>query len=397
MKPRQIIVAALLGFASSLLSPALPLDGTTGLEEKMSSIQGRVVGVDERRPRAATVVIEQGGRKVKEIVTDELGHFQTAVPPGVYVAYVKPTKGSIGKDVDHAPFIVQPTRPAVLELDRMREFVYCSARGERVLSLWATSENDSKELSRLKYDRFPVKSSEGPSLKIVIEYCGKTTLPNKPIRYKSARVDYDSTSIFAATADLEFDFQRYRLVSKGGPITVVQHGRTREVPRLVFDFRGGKPKVDYTGGAISSIKGEGELRSGHISFGFKIDDESMAKFEYEDRRTGLKLESETHDCLSIISASNGSVTFGGSARVTRSNSTEKNVDFTVTVRDSGAQQRKDHFTINIPMENYRESGQLSKGDIELSRKSEVRTASEHREALSITRLKRRNDAVIRRR
>lgn len=370
MKVHQTILTVLLVFTSSMLNPALGGDIAGSGKEPMGTIVGKVIGIDDERPRAATVVIEGEGLKL-EIPTDPKGHFRTTIPTGVYTAYVKPT-GKIDQGVLHAPFHVPPGRRVDIEIDGSTQYVYCSISGERVVPLLATDsqEDNMKGLQALKYDSFLVKNSDGPSLKIVIEYCAKTPAPDKSILYKAARMEYENTSIFVDSAVFDpRNPQKLTLSSRGGSVEVAQPGLRKEAPFVFASVYEGNLTLDYTD--ITSIKGFGEIESGNSSFNFKIDGNSIPRFHYTDKRKGLTLVSRSHEPLSITTGPDGSVIFGGFASVTRNSSwgdtsSERIVEYKVTVRDFGPEHRnKDRFLIDIPKENYRERGKLSKGDIEI--------------------------------
>jgi hypothetical protein len=367
MNLKQIIAPMLVAIAISASHVALGEKSSLRRQERIGTIAGRVVGVDEDRPRAATVVIESNG-KTTELETDEQGRFSTTAPAGVYVAYVKPSFVPDRKIV-HAPFWVRPGQTVEMELDRMSPYVYCTMDGQRVIPLSTGGNDNLKNLSSPKYDEFQVTSPDGPTLKIVIEYCGKTT-SNRATHYKSARMDYDTTRIFADAP--VFDSYKpgaFTFESNTGPVEVTQHGSRKEEPRIFAHLTEGKLALYFSD--VASVRGTGEIESGGAIFNFEIDRNRIPSFHYTDKKKGLTLVSRKHDCLSVTRKSDGSVTFSGLAVATRQRvlgglKTEKTVEYTVTVRDFGHQYpSKDHFSIRIPTENYRERGQVLRGDISI--------------------------------
>ena len=204
--------------------------------ETVGTIKGVVWTGGDDLPGRWSVVIERGETH-QDIVTNENGRFETKLLPGAYFAWVRPTTTKAIDRVRRIPFSIQAGRVTEIELDPTSEYVYCSSIGERVIPIQTSNEGDShlKGLHRPKVETFVLKPSEKESMKVTIEYCGRTQ-SSKSIRYKSAIVTYNAFSILAP--EVEFDFQKYTLEG-WGKIYVVQDGKRSETPHLKADFKGG--------------------------------------------------------------------------------------------------------------------------------------------------------------
>jgi hypothetical protein len=181
-------------------------------------------------------VIEGGS--VKQItVTNQKGRFEVDVPAGTYSAYVRPMSGKVSERLKVGPFRVNPGSAVEIELDPTAEFVYCSRAGERVVPVRSTDgeENNLKGLRRPKLEEFLLDPSNKESLRVRIEYCGRTKLENNSIRYQSSVVRFDTISILGD--DLVFDPQSY--IIEGFRSVFVQQGRRDEIRHLKRALNGG--------------------------------------------------------------------------------------------------------------------------------------------------------------
>lgn len=233
MNSRQVILSVLVVFALCLLIQALPQGSVTSHDHKFGTIKGEVRSGFEQSFGPWKVIIEHKSVR-REILTDKKGRFATKIPPGVYIAYVKPTT-KVDKRAEQVPFRVSPGGEVKIVLDPTSEYVYCTSAGERVIPISGTDTEDYlKGLHRPKVDSFVLNPSDKESLKVVIEYCGKTQT-GKIIRYKSPIVRFHTISIFAD--DAEFNLQNYTLASRGR-IGVVQNGARSETTEIKAGFRG---------------------------------------------------------------------------------------------------------------------------------------------------------------
>jgi hypothetical protein len=332
----------------------------------MGKLDGSVRGSDQ--DSGSWTVVIQKGPSTREIKSDDNGHFVTKLPAGVYTAYVK--TANVNRRSERIPFLVEPNATTIVELDPVSQSALCSAANKRIIPVPMTdSPNDAlARLHHQHYDSFRVKISNNESLQLVIGYCGKTQTSTS-ISYESAAMAYNTLRLSADKAMFDLTSRKLKAWDK---VTVRQHGKAVEVAQVEADFRGGRPIISLTGEPIRTSEGYGALDSAAASFRFKINDDGTATFTYVDDTKGLKLVSRKHDLIVIAKASKEGMTFGGSAAVSGAGSlvskSARIVDFMVTVSDFGpTNKREDVFTISIPaLNNYKESGHLTTGDIQIS-------------------------------
>jgi hypothetical protein len=340
----------------------------------------KILGVEED-PARFTIVLENKLNESREEVTDSRGRLSLELTPGIYVAYIKPANLESKRRIHDVPFLVEAGGKATIELDPSSEYVYCTADNDRVIPV-RTNEAKNKSmkgLHRLGYESFTVKLSDKESLKIVVEYCGRKVQPNRVIQYQSAKVGYNDIRIFAD--NILFDSSRQSLEGWGRADVLTREKPPINPNRVVANFSHGKPVIASAGESIPSIKTEGSIVSGAAIFSFKINGYGVANFEYEDRKSGLKLVSRKHDPLFITSASKEAFTFSGSAellrtRVRNANRRDGIVNFTMS-KDA------DSFSLSIPTLKYQGSGPIALGDIkigELSKSADPPLAGVYRRA-----------------
>jgi hypothetical protein len=364
MKSKQVILAVVVAFAWCLLTPALAQHSASA----RTGIQGTISGSDGE-PARFTVVLEQGGKKLPEILTDEKGHFEIPTEPGTYTAYVKPTtdiryRRTLDKRIKHAPFLVEAGGMTKVELDPAYEYVYCTSTGDRVIpvSLRDEKTNSRLGLRRPGYDWVPVRLPDGSYLDGVIQYCGKKP-KRQPIEYKTAIVEQNANRLFAD--NFLFDPQS-GFLSGMGRVDILMHGKSIDQPSsVVANFTGGKAFLNWSGKATPSMSGEGTIKAG--KFDFSINPTGNIRFTYQDAKRNWKLMSRDHDCLFIAKITKEGVTFGGSAVVTSGDpNRRKVVDFTVVVKDDNQESGDDNgFSISIPTLDYHAKGRLTSGTIDI--------------------------------
>lgn len=335
---------------------AAPIDSIAE-GEKPGVIEGLVPGPDSER-REYIVVVQRPGWK-QQVQTDKDGRFRLEVQPGVYTAFAKPRFGQSERRAKYAPFRVGAGEVKKIEVDPTSEYVYCTASGERVIPVQETySGNNKRGLRRLEYDSFSKKDG----LRVVIEYCGKS-YANQQNKYKSVVVSYDGFRIISDSA--VFDL-RSRRIESSGRVGVVEHGDRVVRSKVTADFGEKQVVLNLTGGSIPPIRGEGSVKSGDVTFDFKINENGISRFNYEDFAKGLKLKSgKHHSCLIVVNVSKEAITFRGSASLTYTlqHSRESIVNFTVALQDLGGKPNAaDRFSISIPTENY---SRTSAGEIKV--------------------------------
>jgi|GEM_PF-4148332 len=276
-----------------------------------------------------------------------------------------------------SPIMVKADTATPIEFVASPESVYCSSTGKRIIPVRTAHDEvgHEKKLQRPRREVLPISDSGKNARVIVIEYCEKTET-KQAIQYKSAILEHDETSMFAD--ELVFDHQKQILEGRGR-VDVIQHGQRLEAkPYVLLNLKDGQFHLDYTNGAIASVRGKGEIKSGKASFDFFIDmnkverNGGVVRFEFEDQARGVKLVSRKRDCLFIKTTADGVVTFGGSAKVIGAQHLHKAnhkdlVYFTVTVKDGRKNNNNDHFSINIPKLVYRQDwSPVTDGDIEVN-------------------------------
>lgn len=236
MKFHWLLLAILLVFESVLVIPTRAQESSSSKSHTTGTLKGVVWDGDGEFPGSWTVVIERGSSS-QEILADDHGRFETKLSPGDYTAYIKPTTPRITEKLRRIPFRVQAGETVEVELDPTSEYVFCSSKGERVIPIRMTDMEDDKvkDLRRPKVDTFILKRPNDDSLKVTVEYCGKSQL-NEWVRYKSAVITYRPVSIF--TPDAELDLRRYT-VEGWGNVYVVSAGKRIKTPHFKADLGGG--------------------------------------------------------------------------------------------------------------------------------------------------------------
>lgn len=334
-------------------------------KNKEGTVKGVVLGSDDI-PGSWAIIIE--GPSFRRIVVANDGHFESSLPAGVYTARVK-LDSPEGHDrrIPYPQFLVQPGEVTEVEVDPTYENVFCNSANEKVVPVIASSgeQENLKGLRRPSYEVKLVKRSEKVSIRMVFRYCRKTEL-GRLSRYQGADIKYDSGS-FSATTVL-FDPMTYDVSGRNAYVT--QHGTGYEVPYATAAFGEGRIFLNLAADQITSIKGSGEINSGAAAFNLKIQKDGDASFMFEDRSTGLRLNTRKHDCMIILTPSDDGIAFYGSARVSDPSDENKIsvVHYKVTVWDYGrANKSKDRLTISIPsLMNYTRSGRVTSGDIEVN-------------------------------
>ena len=128
---------------------------------------------------------------------------------------------------------------------------------------------------------------------------------------------------------------------------------TDTVDILVLDDDGGSHKKNKVTGGGSISK--------NVNFGFEVkskDGEVKGEMEFQDKEEAIELHSISITSLTV-SEGNEKAAFEGIGKIDG-----KEYEFTVEVEDNG-KGKKDNFTIEMPERNYRVTGTLSGGNIQI--------------------------------
>ena len=361
MKLSSNLVIALFIVAGVALNAQTAISVSGATTQTTARVKGTVRG------GGLTVVTFEGegqaGHTVRKVTTDDNGRYEVDLSAGIYRIKVEMP--------GYFPF-----RRAALSIPAGSDLIINITPTPRVLEVATFINQHSARLGEReitapppKYEVFRPIPAAHP-LDLLIQFNEKRR-SRKNTEYVDAVVSYDTLTIYADKVHL--NREDLRLIAEGN--VVVEDGKQMSYVRCAeISFESQRPVLTLTRGAISSAKGAGALQDEAVTFKFDVSREGGGRIFYEDKKSGVSFVSNKIDGFRVINDTLNKVEIKGrgslSGRVPAELAYRGSipVSFTAIVQDDDVSSNgKDAFSIDFHLNNFRVTGHLSQGNIEVQR------------------------------
>ncbi|MEK6301667.1 MAG: carboxypeptidase regulatory-like domain-containing protein [Acidobacteriota bacterium] len=316
--------------------------GTGSAESPSGRIKGAAMDVTGAVIPGATVGL-YGKSDRWQTTTDQNGNYRFDAPPGIYEIRAEAT-GFL--PFRRAPFRLESGQDILMNIR-----IIPSGLASHVVT----------QPPKIGEESFALPSSPDPSLILFVQF-GAKQQHNDLVEYRGVMISYDVMTLYGDRARL--NAKSLQLEVEGN--VIVEDGLKRiRVRKATVEFRGGKPVVSLTRGAIDAAKGEGSIEGTSATFAFNVTAPDSGNVSFHDSKSGITFVSTSIYWFRVKDDAGNAVTFSGVGRINK----EIPVGFTVSVTDAGSPS-KDTFSIEFDgfhMNSFNRSGTLSSGKIELHR------------------------------